>query len=161
MSAAEATSEAVAASEAVTASQIDTSIALPANTIDVMFGSDSTSVGAESSEEAKAADDGDGGAGETVMDDSYQIVVPPNDVNVLGEGDASDDYESVGSSGIESSCGNSGDEDVVPGEFPDYIAESDEEVAHMDDAFIQSLGGKPTLEAIDQTALREFEWGGH
>ncbi|GMF27217.1 unnamed protein product [Phytophthora fragariaefolia] len=44
-------------------------------------------------------------------------------------------------------------------EFPDYIADSDEEVAHMDDAFIQSLGGKLTLEAIDQMALRVFEWG--
>ncbi|GMF37917.1 unnamed protein product [Phytophthora fragariaefolia] len=182
MSAAEATGEAEAASEAVTASQIDTAIALSANTIDVMFGSDCGSsannsieeanrelvVGAfqrflsgaesnaQSSEEAEAAGDGDGGAEETVMDDIYQIVVPPNDVNVVGAGDVSDDYESVGSSGIESGCDNS---EVVPREFPDYIADSDDEVAHMDDVFIQSLGGKLTLEAIDQMALREFEWG--
>ncbi|GMF28511.1 unnamed protein product [Phytophthora fragariaefolia] len=158
MSAAEVTGEAEAASEAVPASQIDTSIALSANTIGVIDFCRAES-NAESSEEAEVADDGDGGAEETVMDDIYQIVVPPNDVNVLGTGDVSDDYESVGSSGIESSCDNRGDEEVVPREFPDYIADSDEEVAHMDDAFIQSLGGKLTLEAIDQMALREFEWG--
>ncbi|GMF55200.1 unnamed protein product [Phytophthora fragariaefolia] len=29
----------------------------------------------------------------------------------------------------------------------------------MDDAFIESLGGKLTLEAIDHMALREFGWG--
>ncbi|RAW20132.1 hypothetical protein PC110_g23426, partial [Phytophthora cactorum] len=143
--------EVVPADDPVTASQIDTSIALSANTIEAMFGSDSDSQsdvekqlepsdrelvvgafqrllsGAESSNsDGDDASDGDGtsveggvsvnGGGSVVGDD--RVAVPANDVNVMANGELSDEYEAVDSSGSDSSV-NSGDEVIERREYPD------------------------------------------
>ncbi|KAG2886858.1 hypothetical protein PC115_g20553 [Phytophthora cactorum] len=176
--------EVVPADDPVTASQIDTSIALSTNTIEAMFGSDSDSqsdaegqlkpsdrelvVGAFhhllSGAEANNSDGDDASNGDgasvngdgSVMDDD-RVAVPANDVNVMADGGLSDEYEAVDSSGSDSSA-NSGDEFIERREYPDDTLESDEDVAHMDDAFVEVLGGKLTLEDIDKDALRRFEW---
>ncbi|KAG3231826.1 hypothetical protein PI124_g23079 [Phytophthora idaei] len=180
--------EVVPADDPVTASQIDISIALSTNTIEAMFGSDIDSQsdaeeqlepsdreqvvgafqrllsGAESNNsDGDDASDGasvEGGAsvnggGSVVGDD--RVAVPANEVDVMADGELSDEYEVVDSSGSDSSA-NIGDEVIERREYPDDTLESDEGVAHMDDAFVEALGGKLTLEDIDKDALRRFEW---
>ena len=83
----------------------------------------------------------------------YEATVDESDVNLRITGENSDEYESVGSACSDSSdC--SGDDIIERREFPEAVEESDEEVVHMDDAFIQSMGGKLTLENIDRNALQ-------
>ncbi|KAG3231951.1 hypothetical protein PI124_g22955 [Phytophthora idaei] len=174
--------EVVPADGPVTASQIDTSIALSTNTIEAMFGSDSNSQsdaeeqlepsdrelvvgafqrilsGAESNNsDGDDASDGASVNGDGSVVDDDRVAVPANDVNVMADGELSDEYEAVDSSGSDSSA-NSGDEVIERREYPDDTLESDEDVAHMDDAFVEALGGKLTLEDIDKGALRWFEW---
>ncbi|KAG3141996.1 hypothetical protein PC128_g24886 [Phytophthora cactorum] len=113
---------------------------------------DDASDGDGASVEGGASVNGDG----SVVDDD-RVAVPANDVNVMADGELSDEYEAVDSSGSDSSA-NSGDEVIERREYPDDTLESDEDVAHMDDAFVEALGGKLTLEDIDKDALRRFEW---
>ncbi|KAG2799203.1 hypothetical protein PC112_g21016 [Phytophthora cactorum] len=112
---------------------------------------DDASDGDGASVEGGASVNGDG----SVVDDD-RVAVPANDVNVMADGELSDEYEAVDSSGSDSSA-NSGDEVIERREYPDDTLESDEDVAHMDDAFVEALGGKLTLEDIDKDALRRFE----
>ncbi|KAG3086668.1 hypothetical protein PI125_g18889 [Phytophthora idaei] len=174
--------EVVPADGPVTASQIDTSIALSTNTIEAMFGSDSNSQsdaeeqlepsdrelvvgafqrilsGAESNNsDGDDASDGASVNGDGSVVDDDRVAVPANDVNAMADGELSGEYEAVDSGGSDSSA-NSGDEVIERCEYPDDTLESDEDVAHMDDAFVEALGGKLTLEDIDKGALRWFEW---
>ncbi|KAG2985108.1 hypothetical protein PC121_g20013 [Phytophthora cactorum] len=170
-----------ALNETVAASQIDTSIMLSANTIERMFDSGGEDVAepvvSTESERAEAdahldasngdADADEGGSvedgdevsaekGESV-DDKGEVAVASSDVNVLANGDLSDGYEKEGSSGSDDSD-NSGDEAIVRREYPSDVDEPDEEVAGMDAAFIEALGGNLALDAIDMEALRTLDW---
>ncbi|GMF49233.1 unnamed protein product [Phytophthora fragariaefolia] len=133
-----------ATNETLTASQIDTS----ANHELVVGAFQRLLSAAESSAEPEDVDDGEAIGDDALVGDADRLVVATNDVNVLGDGDVSRDYESIGSSVVESSLEDRGDEDVKPCEYPDEEVKSDEEVARMSDAFI-----------MDQTTLREHEWG--
>ncbi|ETM41555.1 hypothetical protein L914_12683 [Phytophthora nicotianae] len=73
------------------------------------------------------------------------------------DGELPDEYEAIDSSGSDSSD-NSGDDIIERREYPDDAPAPDEEVARMDDAFVEGLGGTLTLDAIDKDALRRFEW---
>ncbi|KAG2988687.1 hypothetical protein PC120_g23323 [Phytophthora cactorum] len=124
--------------------EIDTSIALSTNTIEAMFGSDSDSQSdAKKQLEPSDRDDGDGASveggasvngGGSVVDDD-RVAVPANDVNGMADGELSDEYEAVDSSGSDSSA-NSGDEVIERREYPDDTLESDVDVAQMDGAFM-------------------------
>ncbi|RAW22490.1 hypothetical protein PC110_g21069 [Phytophthora cactorum] len=69
-----------------------------------------------------------------------RVAVAANDVNVMADG----------------KLDNSGDEVIELREYPDDTLELDEDVAHMDDAFVEASGGKLTLKAIDKDAIRRF-----
>ncbi|KAG2793644.1 hypothetical protein PC129_g21748 [Phytophthora cactorum] len=109
-----------------------------------MFGSDSDSQSdAKKQLEPSDRDDGDGASveggasvngGGSVVDDD-RVAVPANDVNGMADGELSDEYEAVDSSGSDSSA-NSGDEVIERREYPDDTLESDVDVAQMDDAFM-------------------------
>ncbi|KAG3131691.1 hypothetical protein PC128_g26570 [Phytophthora cactorum] len=144
--------EVVPSYESVTASQIDTSIALLANTAAEMFGSDSdfepdADGQLEQSDHDDHTSDGDGGSadGGKSMEDvesvegnaDARVAVEANDVNVMADGKL-------------------GDEVIELREYPDDTLELDEDVAHMDDAFVEASGGKLTLKAIDKDAIRRF-----
>ncbi|KAG3144936.1 hypothetical protein PC128_g24304 [Phytophthora cactorum] len=100
--------------------------------------------GAESNNsDGDDASDGDGASveggasvngGGSVVDDD-RVAVPANDVNGMADGELSDEYEAVDSSGSDSSA-NSGDEVIERREYPDDTLESDVDVAQMDDAFM-------------------------
>ncbi|POM69581.1 Hypothetical protein PHPALM_14131, partial [Phytophthora palmivora] len=156
----------------VTASQIDTSVAISQNTLSAMFGSDCDSEPAQLEQ-----DDQDMVVGafqrlylelsQTIlttwemtpvgMVDDSQVAVPTDDVNVMVDGELSDEYEAIDSSGSDISD-NSGDDMIERREYPDDVPALDEEVVHMDDAFVEGMGGTLTLAAIDKDALRRFEW---
>ncbi|KAG3242712.1 hypothetical protein PI124_g12461 [Phytophthora idaei] len=51
------------------------------------------------------------------------------------------------------------DEVVVPREYPNDADMSDDEVALVDEAFIESLGGSLDMNHNDKDALRETGWG--
>ena len=163
------------------ASQVDTSVALSARTLDDLFGLESddesqTNVGerhvlgafqlllsgAESnveSDNGEAASPASGVASDIESaDNDVTTVLDADDVNVLVSGEISDDYDAIESSGSEDSD-EEADESVSRREYPQVELLDDDEVAHMDEAFIQSLGGNLTLEAMDKTTLRQFEWG--
>ncbi|KAG2966944.1 hypothetical protein PC121_g23501 [Phytophthora cactorum] len=125
-----------ALNKTVTASQSDTSIMLSANTIEHMFDSGGEDVAepvvSTESERADAdahvdASNGDAYAGEggsvedgdevsaeegESVEDEGEVAVASSDVNVLENGDLSDGYETVGSSGSDDSD-NSGDEAIM------------------------------------------------
>ncbi|KAG2875486.1 hypothetical protein PC129_g19918 [Phytophthora cactorum] len=190
-----------ALNETVTSSQIDTSIMLSVNTIEHMFDSDGEDVAEPvvSTESVRAdadahvdvdasngdADADEGGGvedgnkvsaeeGESVEDEG-EVAVASSDVNGLANGDLSDGYETVGLSGSDDSD-NSGDEAIVRREYPSDVDEPDKEVAVMDAAFIEALGGNfalvavmdaafiealggnLALVAIDMEALRTLDW---
>ncbi|ETP11350.1 hypothetical protein F441_13130 [Phytophthora nicotianae CJ01A1] len=163
----------------VNASQIDTSVALSQNTISAMFGSDRDSepaqleqsdqgmnvgalqrllsgAGSNNSDNGRGSDGGSVNDGGSVEDDVH-VTIPIDDVNVMVDGELSDEYEAIDSSGSDSSD-NSGDDIIERREYPDDEPAPDEEVARMDDAFVEGLGGTLTLDAIDKDALRRFEW---
>ncbi|KUF83069.1 hypothetical protein AM587_10006305 [Phytophthora nicotianae] len=163
----------------VNASQIDTSVALSQNTISAMFGSDRDSepaqleqsdqgmnvgalqrllsgAGSNNSDNGRGSDGGSVNDGGSVEDDVH-VTIPIDDVNVMVDGELPDEYEAIDSSGSDSSD-NSGDDIIERREYPDDEPAPDEEVARMDDAFVEGLGGTLTLDAIDKDALRRFEW---
>ncbi|OWY98376.1 hypothetical protein PHMEG_00030874 [Phytophthora megakarya] len=82
------------------------------------------------------------------------LLVNADDVNVVQNDNHSNGYESVDSSGSDTSD-NSGDEIIVRREYPSDADEQDDVVAGMDETFIQSLGGSL---ALDVNALRQFSW---
>ncbi|KAG4038661.1 hypothetical protein PC123_g25779 [Phytophthora cactorum] len=100
--------------------------------------------GAESNNtDGDDASDGDGASveggasvngGGSVVDDD-RVAVPANDVNGMTDGELSDEYEAVDSSGSDSSA-NSGDDVIERRECPDDTLKSDEDVAQMDDAYM-------------------------
>ncbi|ETP39508.1 hypothetical protein F442_13044 [Phytophthora nicotianae P10297] len=163
----------------VNVSQIDTSVALSQNTISAMFGSDRDSEPAQleqsdqgmnvgalqhllSGAGSNNPDNGRGSDGASVNDggsveDDVHVTIPIDDVNVMVDGELPDEYEAIDSSGSDSSD-NSGDDIIERREYPDDAPAPDEEVARMDDAFVEGLGGTLTLDAIDKDALRRFEW---
>ncbi|KAG2794318.1 hypothetical protein PC112_g23090 [Phytophthora cactorum] len=102
-----------------------------------MFGSDSDSQSDAEEHDGDGASV-EGGAsvngGGSVVDDD-RVAVPANDVNGMTDGELSDEYEAVDSSGSDSSA-NSGDDVIERRECPDDTLESDEDVAQMDDAFM-------------------------
>ncbi|KAG2787527.1 hypothetical protein PC116_g1015 [Phytophthora cactorum] len=109
-------------------------------------------------DEGGSVEDGDevsADEGESV-EDEVEVAVASSDVNVLANGDLSDGYETVESSGSDDSD-NSGDEAIVHREYPSDVDETDEEVAGMDAAFIEALGGNLALDAIDMEALRTLD----
>ncbi|POM69111.1 Hypothetical protein PHPALM_14638 [Phytophthora palmivora] len=114
--------------------------------------------GAESnnSDNVGGSDDASANGGGRVEDDS-QVAVPTDDVNVMVDGELSDEYEAIDSSGSDISD-NSGDDMIERREYLDDVPALDEEVVHMDDAFVEGMGGTLTLAAIDKDALRRFEW---
>jgi Transposase IS4 len=91
------------------------------------------------------------------FDTALVASVDADDINLVRPDEHSDEYEGFDSN----ESGQSDDEEVVVRrEFPDEDeALVEEETALMDEAFIASLGGKLTLENMDQTALRQLEWG--
>ncbi|KAG6942191.1 hypothetical protein JG688_00018264, partial [Phytophthora aleatoria] len=118
-----------------------------------MFGSDSDfEPDADGQLEHDHTNDGDGGSadGGKSMENveceegnaDARVAVAANDVNVMADGELD----------------NSGDEVIERREYPDDTFEPDEDVAHMDDAFVEGLGGKITLEEIDKDAIRRFAW---
>ncbi|ETO84014.1 hypothetical protein F444_02044 [Phytophthora nicotianae P1976] len=163
--------------EIVTASQIDTTVALSANTVDAMFG------GAQSEDEEAAVMmaslcDAPPLASsfpatsppadpvtptmptrEPVVTDPANPLVPPNpdDVNVMKDDDVADDYESIDSSS--DGTISSGEDDVTTQQpEADVSSDEDETSELMDAAFIDCLGGSLAIEDMDQSTLRSMAW---
>ncbi|KAI9993213.1 hypothetical protein PInf_015284 [Phytophthora infestans] len=168
--------EGLPANKSMTASQIDTSIALSANTIQAMFGSESGSqsdrpdqadhelVRLLSGAESNNSDNGNASKGASVDDyesvedaSDDRVAVAEDDVNIMADGEASDAYEAIDSSDSDNSD-NSGDEVIERREYPDDSLEPDEDVGPMDDAFVEAIDGKLTLEDIDKNVPRQFSW---
>ena len=173
----------------VTASQIDTTVALSANTVDSLMDetneneNDEVVEGAETNENEEVVEmsqgavlrafdlpqrDGPHATGdesETLVSDGdddgegidgVSIRVAPSDVNLLKDDEHSDEYEVVGSDG--SGAGSESDGEPDRREYPEEVVLSDTEVESMDAAFIESLGGIPTLSSMDKAALRAMKW---
>ncbi|GMF10721.1 unnamed protein product [Phytophthora lilii] len=77
-----------------------------------------------------------------------------DDVNMLKDGeDAKCTKTSIR---VQRWCGDSEDDAVEPREYPEDPDLSDDEVALVDEAFLESLGG---IDNIDKDALKAIEWG--
>ncbi|KAG2978174.1 hypothetical protein PC119_g21802 [Phytophthora cactorum] len=148
--------------ESITASQIDTTVGLSANTVDVMFG------GAQSEEEEAvvmmaslyAVQESPTSPLATsriatslaaepmtpttpvrhaaVAESTIPLVpVNPDDVNIMKEDDVADDYESVDS--LSDGVCSSGEDHVVPRQLDTDISSDEDETSLMDAAFIDCL----------------------
>ncbi|KAG2922257.1 hypothetical protein PC129_g20310 [Phytophthora cactorum] len=167
--------------ESITASQIDTTVGLSANTVDVMFG------GAQSEEEEAvvmmaslyAVQESPTSPLATsriatslaaepmtpttpvrhaaVAESTIPLVpVNPDDVNIMKEDDVADDYESVDS--LSDGVCSSGEDHVVPRQLDTDISSDEDETSLMDAAFIDCLGGSLAIEDNDQSTRRSMAW---
>ncbi|ETI55320.1 hypothetical protein L914_01875 [Phytophthora nicotianae] len=90
-----------------------------------------------------------------------------DDVNMLKDGEDVDAYEdfnsgrSDGEDDLEDMADPRGflDDDIEPREYPNDADLLDEEVALVDDAFDESLGGSLDIDRIDKETLRATAWG--
>ncbi|GMF50277.1 unnamed protein product [Phytophthora fragariaefolia] len=81
-----------------------------------------------------------------------------DDVNFFKDGEDTSAYEKLDSCGSDSD--DESDEAVVePREYPDDADMSDEETTHVDEAFLEPLGGSLDIDHIDSEALRNTRWG--
>ncbi|KAG3031237.1 hypothetical protein PC119_g6019 [Phytophthora cactorum] len=133
-------------------SQIDTSIALSANTIDDVLR------GALSGEEEEVAMVLGNAAAEAgnLIPDEVDVVLPQGlntqDVNVMKNGENTDEYESICSEADDS--GWSDDDHVELRHISEDVSSDEEEVSLMDEVFIGCLGGSLSIENMDQNTLR-------
>ncbi|GMF48840.1 unnamed protein product [Phytophthora fragariaefolia] len=141
-----ASSQANTLDETVTALRIDTSIMLSANTIMHIFQPDSEGVAEPlvSKEIVRASADG-------------HVEATNGDLWGQERRGRRRRYETVGSGGSDGSD-FSDDEPILRREYPSVVEGPNEEVAGMDTAFIEALGGNVTLESIDMDTLRSLEW---
>ncbi|KAG6943153.1 hypothetical protein JG688_00017752, partial [Phytophthora aleatoria] len=115
-------------------SQIDTSIALSANTIDDVLR------GALSGDEEEVAVVLANAAAEAanLIPDEVDVVLPQGlntqDVNVMKDGENTDEYESIGSEADDSGWSN--DDNVEQWQISEGVSSDEEEVSLTDEAFI-------------------------
>ncbi|KAG3111778.1 hypothetical protein PI124_g9800 [Phytophthora idaei] len=135
-------------------SQIDTSIALSANTIDDVLR------GALRGEEEEVAMMLANAAAEAanLIPDEVDVVLPLglNTQDVVKNGEDTDEYESICSEADDS--GWSDDNHVERRQISEDVSSDEEEVSLMDEAFIDCLGGSLSIENMDQNTLRTMAW---
>ncbi|GMF41054.1 unnamed protein product [Phytophthora fragariaefolia] len=162
--------------DVVSASQIDCSVMLSAPTLDSIFESSNHVGGVNSVVEEGDQDvvvgvlqrllsegESDTHVGDSEEEKCSEGDLPNNnlslpesttdDVKFFKDGEDASAYENLDSCGSDED--DESDEAVVePREYPDDANMSDEEATHVDEAFLESLGGSLDMDHIDKEALR-------